>query len=1242
MAEKRFVEYDQCPICGDPLLIDKKNSEKLKCDCCGFTVSVAAEVDSKDQERLKAASDALRSYEFNAAEDKYNLILEDNAPNSEVYLTALFGKLLSLFGVVYIKDFNNEAIPTFCEYDPDVLSIKESDVYKEICNLDLPKSVKDPYYKLIDNLDKLYSRIGNELTDKPIYDFFICTKISRKTLANPKADGLTADSSYASRFYDFLTKSGYNVFYSDKCCSGIEYDSQILTALLRSKKMLVISTTNEYLESSWVQSEWRRWINFINCGVKGRDSLILCFPTFELKKFDMPRVLRKVQRYTSEIDAINALTIRNVTPVEEVKKPVKEQEVIAPIKEEPKPVKKVVKNRNDVNKSKEELYMLGEKYYEGDGVEKNLTLAMKYYTLAADAGDFDAQFALGLMYGNGEGTKVDLEKSFTYHKLAADNGHIYAQFEVGQCYKNGWGCSENIDEAIKYFELSAKQGYAEAKTSLDKLKKEKIEKAQSQVKPVVSAPKAEPVTKVTATSPSITATKAPANETKPHQTNSESKPAPIKPVQTTTEAKKVSKEPEFNVYNVFKEAEGYVRYKKYDKAIECYQEAIKHNNEAGYYKMGECYLEGLGVKKNISKAIEYYSKAASLGHKFSYLSLAKIYQDKDQLLTSYDYLLTFSRLPDFNTNTYMQAEHKKLYDVLMTKISTAITKDKLMGTKDEFYHFANYSARSFSEKIYCLDKASKLGHMDASLDLAKIYEAGEICKKDYNKVIEYYTRYAKGGDLETQKMLAKWYEKGIHCTADSKKALEFLEMAANNGDAASLKEVFIQYSRLDQYEKAFEFGLKGIDLDDEFIYYCAISYETGRGTNTDYAKALSLYERIANNNKYKNSTNNEKVLRYHEAQGKVCDFILNGKGVKQDEQKAFELYSSYSKSGKNPIVLCGLGDCYLNGWGCTKNEGSAIECYKKAEELDYQEATNKICMIYLNDRANKYPEKIKIPYYEQLKEKPIKVLKVLIKEYSEGNSVKSDPIKVEQYRKEAALLGDVESLKILIDEATKANNFADVVKYSEYLAEKGDIEAIKLCANEYYNGAKVSLDYVKAFKYHKILADKGDSDSQCTLGIMYRLANGTYRDYKEAFRYFQLSEKQNNHIAQYELGYCYMNGYGCTKDLKKARGLIELSALKNYLPAQRMIGRMYYHGEGTNVDYAKAAMWLEKVFNAFGSEKSQYTQTEEREICMLIANAYHASDPKNKRAYIKYLKEAARRGGSDAKKILMKYLIFKY
>ena len=82
MAEKLYKEFDQCPICGDALLVDKRNSNLLKCDCCGFHVSIETKVNYEDAERLKAANDALRSYDFEGAEDKYNLILEDNKDDS--------------------------------------------------------------------------------------------------------------------------------------------------------------------------------------------------------------------------------------------------------------------------------------------------------------------------------------------------------------------------------------------------------------------------------------------------------------------------------------------------------------------------------------------------------------------------------------------------------------------------------------------------------------------------------------------------------------------------------------------------------------------------------------------------------------------------------------------------------------------------------------------------------------------------------------------------------------------------------------------------------------------------------------------------------------------------------------------------------------------------------------------------------------------------------------------------------
>ena len=47
---------------------------------------------------------------------------------------------------------------------------------------------------------------------------------------------------------------------------------------MRSKNILIIGSKREYLESPWVQSEWERWINFINKNLKEKKSLYLFVP----------------------------------------------------------------------------------------------------------------------------------------------------------------------------------------------------------------------------------------------------------------------------------------------------------------------------------------------------------------------------------------------------------------------------------------------------------------------------------------------------------------------------------------------------------------------------------------------------------------------------------------------------------------------------------------------------------------------------------------------------------------------------------------------------------------------------------------------------------------------------------------------------------------------------------------------------------------------------------------------------
>jgi hypothetical protein len=71
-------------------------------------------------------------------------------------------------------------------------------------------------------------------------------------------------------------------------------------------------------------------------------------------------------------------------------------------------------------------------YREGEGVSKNYEAASKWYQLAAEQGDGDAQFKLGLMYSNGEGLSHDNKEARKWFQLAADQGNTLAQEKLDE------------------------------------------------------------------------------------------------------------------------------------------------------------------------------------------------------------------------------------------------------------------------------------------------------------------------------------------------------------------------------------------------------------------------------------------------------------------------------------------------------------------------------------------------------------------------------------------------------------------------------------------------------------------------------------------------------------------------------------------------------------------------------------------------------------------------------------------
>ena len=267
--------------------------------CNGLNYITSSDEDFKFQ----LAHTKLSIYRFDEADDIYKNIFEE-ATNNKTKSMALMGRILSFFGVVYVKSYGSKVTtPTFAKYNPNITSIASTKLYRELCKLNIDKYYLEKYIEQIKELDKVYTRIDSDLNDTPEYDVFICTKISLRTKNDPNNDGYTVDSNRATDLYYELTKKGFNVFYSDKVLKGVEYDSQLYSALSKSKTILVIASSKEYLESVWVESEWRRWLNFINIEVRNKDTFFLHLMKDNI---ELPSVLQKVQ-VIPQYDLINVI-----------------------------------------------------------------------------------------------------------------------------------------------------------------------------------------------------------------------------------------------------------------------------------------------------------------------------------------------------------------------------------------------------------------------------------------------------------------------------------------------------------------------------------------------------------------------------------------------------------------------------------------------------------------------------------------------------------------------------------------------------------------------------------------------------------------------------------------------------------------------------------------------------------------------------------------------------------------------
>jgi len=93
--------------------------------------------------------------------------------------------------------------------------------------------------------------------------------------------------------------------------------------------------------------------------------------------------------------------------------------------------------------------------------------ALREMTPFAEQGNAIAQYGLGLIYANGEGIEKNLTEAMKWYRKAAEQGHASAQNNLGVMYDNGKGVEKNLTEAMKWYRKAAEQGNENALNNLN-------------------------------------------------------------------------------------------------------------------------------------------------------------------------------------------------------------------------------------------------------------------------------------------------------------------------------------------------------------------------------------------------------------------------------------------------------------------------------------------------------------------------------------------------------------------------------------------------------------------------------------------------------------------------------------------------------------------------------------------------------------------------------------------------------
>lgn len=237
-------------------------------------------------------------------------------------------------------------------------------------------------------------------------------------------------------------------------------------------------------------------------------------------------------------------------------------------------------------------FFMGQIYMEGTGPKKNLSVAMDYFSKSAEQGNVDAQFRLGCIYMFGKGAQKNERLAIKWLEMAADKQDTRAEGILGSLYARNDLRVRDLNKSVKLLQRAANKGLALAQNLLGFMCWKGI---------------------------GVFSDVAKAQSLLEKATNQGHAMALV------------------NLSRIYLENNNsHERSQKLRGVVPLLKQAAQQSNPEVLTTLAELYLQGIGVEKDSTRALQLYKRAADLGSVHAHRQLGLMYSTGEFLPPDYD------------------------------------------------------------------------------------------------------------------------------------------------------------------------------------------------------------------------------------------------------------------------------------------------------------------------------------------------------------------------------------------------------------------------------------------------------------------------------------------------------------------------------------------------------------------------------------------------------------------------------